>query len=255
MAQSSMIKMLINNNKRPNEDGDTAIITNLKSYNKPNFYIIKNTAKPSRVVRKDGDDGSDVSTIKHLLINRYFMTPVTTMVKIQGNCWSISKCITAIRRPTAPVYAGVPWQQGNNDSSSYTRRKRKWNLALLNLGLCASAASRKFLMKRGKQAWDLQFTGILHHRYVCSKPICVKQSLIIHETFQHGKQNLINLTNLCHEIITCVLYCISKKLCWYRLTNLRVNALPICDASQLVPVLLSIWSFWSSCTDTQKVFF
>ena len=87
MAQSPNTKMLHNNNKRPNEERETPINGNLKSYNKPNFSITKNTAKSSCVVRKeDGDDGSDVSTIKHLLINQYFMTPVTTMVKIQGNC-------------------------------------------------------------------------------------------------------------------------------------------------------------------------
>jgi len=143
----------------------------------------------------------------------------------------------------------VPSQHGNNDISSYARRMRIWNDAILNLGICASAASRKFVIK--KRETSVRFAL---NRYFASlvralqkkKAICVKQSLVIHETFQHGKLNFINLTNICHEIITCVLLCISKIPCWYRLTNLRVNALLICDASQLVPVLLSIWSFWSS---------
>jgi len=73
---------------------------------------------------------------------------------------------------------------------SYTRRKRKLNDVLFNLGLCASAASRKIVIKeRAKQAWDFRSMSILHHRYVCSKAICVKQPLIIHETFQHVVQS------------------------------------------------------------------
>ena len=86
MVQLSKTKMLNNNNKHPNEDGDTPIITHLKSYNKPNFFITKYTTKSSHVVRKEDDNnGFDVIIIKFLLINWYITTPVTTMIKIQGN--------------------------------------------------------------------------------------------------------------------------------------------------------------------------
>ena len=86
MAQSSNTKMLNNNSKHPNQEGDTPINGNLKSYNKPNFSITQNTAKPSRVVRKeDVDDGSDVSTMQRLLVNRQLTTQVIAMAIIQGN--------------------------------------------------------------------------------------------------------------------------------------------------------------------------
>ena len=43
VAQSSKTKMLNNNNKRPNEEGDTPIDGNFKSCNKTDFYYSSGT--------------------------------------------------------------------------------------------------------------------------------------------------------------------------------------------------------------------